>query len=283
MSRRHAFTLVEMIVTTLLTVLVMLAVFGGLTFIGSGYRRDELTMARNRIASQVFELMADDLAYAAGTADPRDLKPAGYAGTAKAFRSEAQAGEHVVHSYEKKRGALRRAYRLAYTQYLLADPAAFGIDLRKSRFRTAGPKGLNPWGITESVHVIPVPLEHPDVTFVTISKVKSGLAEGVTWSFWHKERIVRDIAGVRHYNAGTIERAGREYVRFDGRNQLGAPARLMPTVKLSNEWVHEEGADGGLFQAVELVLEIQLREPDEPLLPFASPPFIARRKFTLGL
>lgn len=286
MSRaRNAFTLVEVLVGTLLTTLVMLSVFGGLTFIGSGYRRDELTMARHRVASQVFELLADDLAHASGLADPAPWANAsGYTGAKDAFVREPHAGEHVVHAYDEDTARLRALYTAAYEERALTATTGWVVDVKASRFRSpAGLKAQNPWGITGAVLVIPVPFDNPDVTYVSIAKKKNGLATPVLWSFWHRPRVIAKADGTRMYNAGTIERFGEELYRFDLKNWASAPARLLATVALKNEFVHEHSADGGALQPVELLIDITLREPAEPLVPFVSPPFFVRRTFTAGL
>lgn len=282
---RNAFTLVEMLVATLLTTLVMLAVFGGLTFIGSGYRRDELTMARHRVASQVFEMMADDLAHASGMADPGACaEPSGYTGSPGAFVLEPHSGAHVVHSYDEDTARLRALYTATYEERARTASNGWAVDVKGSRFfRSPGLKALNPWGVTSAVLVIPLPFDNPDVTFVSIAKRKNGLATQVLWSFWHRPRVIRKRRGLLHYNAGTIERFGEELFRFDLKNWATTPARLLATVSLKNEFVHEDGPDGGALEPVELLLEIGLREPDEPLVPFVSPPFSARRTFTAGL
>ena len=282
--RADAFTLVEAIVTTLLATVVMLGVFGGLTFIGSGYRRDELTMSRHRLATQIFELLGDDLAHASGVAIPTQLSSAGYAGTDESFQREPRLGDHVVHSYAKSSAQLRSVHRSRYREIGQVIGGAYSVDVRRSKFESGGlPKGLSPWGIVSSVFVVPVPADSPDVTFVAISKVKKLEREQVLWAFWHKGRVVRTKLGTELFSAGTVVRSGKDFVRFDSNNQRDPPTRLMASIVLKNEFVHEHGPDDGRLQPVELLLELELTDLHEPLLPFVSPPFLARRTLTAGL
>jgi len=271
--RRRGFTLVETLLAMAVTSLLVMAVFGGLTFVGRGYRRDELAMARVRTARDVYGLLADDLAGLHGVAIPpkRGLSNAGYGGTQDTFISEPRRGSHVVAAFDatsKREGSIRT---LAYDERASGGAGGWAYATLACHWLTSGGSKPppNPWGLTRAVFLVPLPPEDPDVVHVALSVRRGVVDANVLWSFFRKRR--------GRFEPGTILRTEGE-----------APARTFATpligdVSLANEWVQVTDAKGGHVEPLELYLTLDLREPGDLALPFAEPPYRAHRVLTAGL
>jgi prepilin-type N-terminal cleavage/methylation domain-containing protein len=272
-SRRRGFTLVETMVAMLLTSTLVLAVFGGLTFIGRGYQRDELAMGRSRTAQPLIEQLADDLVNASGTAraSAGALRFAGYEGDESTFAREPRRGYHVVSCFDADGRRPGRIEQLLYEEHQVRSGAAVALDPLSSRLLTDSTvkHPPNPWGVVRSVAVVPLPPANPDVTFVSLATMRDGRAESVLWAFWRRRR--------NHHDAGTVLRFGD-----DGGKTLSA-SPLVAEVLLTNEWVQVNSRRGLVLQPIDVFITIDMKETNELALPFAEPQFRLRRTLAAGL
>lgn len=277
MSRaRRAFTLVETVVAMLLTSMLVLAVFGGLTFVSRGYRRDELAMARAQVAQSVFELLADDLRHLSGTVFPvaEALEHNGYEGLTSTFISEARRGTNLVATWDAM--GLRRdgLVRMAYNEEAVLDRGSWSYQVLTSKYLQSvpvrGPVPM-PWGIARSAILVPLPPgEDPDVAHLGLSIRRDLDVEQVLWSFWRKRR--------GKFEAGTILRHGP-----DGGRIFTGETPLIAKLSLTSEWVRVAYPRGTELAPVELILDLELKETGELALPTPEPQFRVRRTFTAGL
>ena len=270
---RRGFTLVETLVAMLLTSLMVLAVFGGLTFVGRGYQRDELAMARAQVAESVSELLGDDLRHLSGSAVPGadQLKANGYEGTPKTFVSEPRRGTHQVASFHTGVSAREGLGRFDYQEEAVAQANTWVVQMLTSHYlaRPSIDPAPPPWGPVPAAYLVPLPPDNPDVVHLALATRHGGALEQVLWSFWRRRR--------GKFEAGAILRYGPE-----GAKSLSATP-LQAKLTLSYEWVRLVSAKDTQIAPVEERVELDLREPGDLTLPFVEPQFRIHRVFAAGL
>lgn len=272
---RRGFTLVETLVAMLLTSLLVLSVFGGLTFVGRGYRRDELAMARAQVAQSVSELLGDDLRHLDGTAMPSAaaLASNGYEGSQQTFVAEVRRGAHQVATWPAGGLARQGFVRAEYAEEAASQGAGWTVQTLKSRYRDR--PGIDPapmpWGAVEAAFLVPLPsTEDPDVMHLALSTRAGARAEQVLWSFWRHRR--------GKFDGGQIMRYGAE-----GPRTFTRETPLVAKISLVYEWVRLVSAAGTRVAPVEARLELDLREPGDLVLPFVEPQFRVHRVLSAGL
>lgn len=273
---RRAFTLVETVVAMLLTSLLVLAVFGGLTFVSRGYRRDELAMARAQVAQSVSELLADDLRHLSGNVFPTSaaLKHNGYEGFAGTFVAEPRRGTNLLATYSSTRVRRDSVVRLAYNEEATLDRAGWSYQVLTSHYLeplAARQTVPMPWGIVRSAILVPLPPgDDPDVVHLALSTRHDAPVDQVLWSFWRRRR--------GKFEAGTILRHGP-----DGGRVFTGETPLIARLSLTSEWVRVVSPRNTSLEPLELILDLELKETGDLALPFAEPQFRVRRTFTAGL
>ena len=270
---RRGFTLVETLIAMLVTSLLVLSVFGGLSFVGRGYRRDELHMARSRAAQDIFDQLAVDLATLHGTAAPTQhmLHEVGYEGTPSTFVAEPRRGAHVVAEFQQDVARENGLHTMRYDERAAGGAADWNIAPLACRYIAGNDlkPSPSPWGLTKSAFVVPLPPNDPDVIHVALA-VREGLRTvPILWSFYRKKR--------NHFEAGTILR------EEGGARPRAFAAALLADISLQNEWVYLKTNKSTTLEPLELYLRVELKDAADPNLPFADPPFIARRVLTAGL
>lgn len=273
--RRGGFTLVETLVAMLLTTMLVLAVFGGLSFVGRGYRRDELAMARAQVAQSVSEQLADDLRHQFGVAVPtaRALLLNGYEGSPSTFITEPRRGAHQVATYTSGRKSRDAIVRAEYSEAAVPQGAGWVPQPTTSRYvqKMALAAPPPPWGAASTAFLVPLPYgDDPDVVHLAVSTRRASQGDQVLWSFWRRRR--------GRFDGGQVLRSDSA-----GMRSFTFEASLVASVALYYDWVRLVKAKDVALAPLEQFVELDFREPGELKLPFVEPQFRVHRVFAAGL